>query len=297
VPSSAEVSRHAPEAAGGIGVRQKTYSIGEFARLNGITAKALRHYDHIGVFHPTVIDSRTSYRRYTADQFALLHEVLALSRLGLPLKQVRDVMEERRGGCSLPNALMAAKRELEARLMEDRRRLDWINLKLADLARDSSVAADGQPSMDLTVVLKRQPPMRVVARRERIGSYDEADAMLDSLVRVAARAHGPPPGRGTVWHDCGARSGIIDCEAVVAVEPAAPRLPAASTGRARIDELPAATLACVLHRGSDTSLPATYSALHRWIAARGYTVIGPNREWYLGGVHDTPVVEIQFPVA
>jgi DNA-binding transcriptional MerR regulator len=280
------------------GAKRKTYSIGEFARLNGVTAKALRHYDRIGVLRPTEVSPLTRYRRYTADQFALLYEVLALSRLGLSLKQVRDVLAERSCGQPLANALLAAKREIEARLMEDHRRLNWIELKLAELARDASSAPDDVALLDLAVVLKRQPAMRVIARREQLGSYDDADVLLDSLSRASTDALGGAPARGTVWHDCGAQSGVIDCEAVVTVAPAAPRFRRTSSERARVVELPSATLACVLHRGSDASLGATYAAAHRWIAARGYAVVGPNREWYLGSAHDeAPVIEIQFPVS
>jgi DNA-binding transcriptional MerR regulator len=39
-------------------------AIGQVARLAGLTTKALRHYDRIGLLRPAVVDPATGYRRY-----------------------------------------------------------------------------------------------------------------------------------------------------------------------------------------------------------------------------------------
>jgi DNA-binding transcriptional MerR regulator len=254
------------------------YTIGEFARLAGVSAKTLRHYDRVGVLRPAVVDDRTRYRRYSGDQLAVLHEVLSLTNLGLSLRQVREAL-----GCSIAvgNALLAAKRAIASRVAADTARLEWIEARLAGMDR-------GRRENDPVVVLKRQPSLAVVAVRDRLGSYDEADALLDRLTS-------DPVGlRGTLWHDCGTHTGIIDCEAVIPAHARARRHRRASRGRVR--ELPAATFACTVHQGDEGSLSA-YRALHRWIDAHGYAVDGPNREWYLGDLDGIPVTEIQIPVA
>ena len=43
-------------------------SIGRFARLSGLTVKALRHYDAEGLLRPAHVDEWTGYRYYTAEQ-------------------------------------------------------------------------------------------------------------------------------------------------------------------------------------------------------------------------------------
>ena len=53
-------------------------SIGRFARLSGLTVKALRHYDAEGLLSPAHVDEWTGYRYYTADQAA---EAVAIRRL------------------------------------------------------------------------------------------------------------------------------------------------------------------------------------------------------------------------
>ena len=42
------------------------FSIGEFARLSGVSVRTLRHYDEIGLLRPAIVDQDTSYRGYSA---------------------------------------------------------------------------------------------------------------------------------------------------------------------------------------------------------------------------------------
>lgn len=43
-------------------------TIGEVAKLDGITTKALRYYDAHGILKPAAVDPMTGYRYYTPDQ-------------------------------------------------------------------------------------------------------------------------------------------------------------------------------------------------------------------------------------
>jgi DNA-binding transcriptional MerR regulator len=57
--------------------------IGEFARAGGVSVKALRFYDEIGLLVPEEIDSASRYRRYAPGQIGRLRRILALKDLGL----------------------------------------------------------------------------------------------------------------------------------------------------------------------------------------------------------------------
>jgi DNA-binding transcriptional MerR regulator len=272
-----------------------TYSIGDFARLSGVTAKALRHYDRIGVLRPAVVDAHSRYRRYAPDQLIELYELLSLARLGLSLRQAREAIGRQGAADSLSRSLVAAKREIEARVAEDRGRLAWIDSKLAELRGEVHAAANGGNESSV-IVLKQQPLLRVMAVRARLGTYGDADALLDELSTDDVSAVGNSALRGTVWHDCGAETGVIDCEAMVLAATGHRRRSRAHGRVGRARDLPGATLACVIHRGSDESVRATYAAARRWIRTNGLSVVGPNREWYLGGAGAEAVMEIQFPV-
>ena len=41
-------------------------TIGRFARVTGLTVKALRHYDEVGLLRPAAVDAETGYRSYSS---------------------------------------------------------------------------------------------------------------------------------------------------------------------------------------------------------------------------------------
>jgi DNA-binding transcriptional MerR regulator len=72
-------------------------SIGRFARLSGLTVKALRHYDEVGLLQPAQVDEWTGYRWYARDQ---VREAVAVRRrrsLRVPLGQVAVLVDEPAG--------------------------------------------------------------------------------------------------------------------------------------------------------------------------------------------------------
>ena len=72
--------------------------------------------------------------------------------------------------------------------------------------------------------------------------------------------------------------------------------------RVKVYELPAATVASVVHKGAYNILNQAYEVIGRWIEANGYKISGANREIYLYCTEpvrqddDSYVTEIQFPV-
>ena len=68
-------------------------TIGEFARETGLTAKALRLYDELGLLAPADVDDRTGYRRYTPDQVDRARLVARLRSAGVPLRRIATIVE------------------------------------------------------------------------------------------------------------------------------------------------------------------------------------------------------------
>lgn len=64
-------------------------TIGTMARRSGLTAKALRHYDRIGLLVPATVDGATGVRRYTAEQLPSARLIARLRAVDLPLHEVR----------------------------------------------------------------------------------------------------------------------------------------------------------------------------------------------------------------
>jgi DNA-binding transcriptional MerR regulator len=92
--------------------------IGRFARLTGLTVKALRHYDAVGLLRPASVDPQTRHRRYAADQLDRGVRIGRLRALDLPLEQVAAVLDAPDGGRA---RLAAYRRDVEARLARDQR--------------------------------------------------------------------------------------------------------------------------------------------------------------------------------
>jgi DNA-binding transcriptional MerR regulator/DNA-binding MarR family transcriptional regulator len=68
-----------------------TMRIGELAEATGLTVRALRHYEAVGLLEP-VARSESGYRRFDADDAERLYAIVALRRLGLSLAEIRAIV-------------------------------------------------------------------------------------------------------------------------------------------------------------------------------------------------------------
>ena len=95
---------------------KELYRTQEFSRLAGVTVRALHHYDRLGLLKPKQ-RTRNGYRLYTSRDFARLEQIVVLKFLGIPLKQIRGLLE------TDSNLASVLERQLEI-LGERRRQLD-----------------------------------------------------------------------------------------------------------------------------------------------------------------------------
>lgn len=70
--------------------------IGELARRTGLTVRALRHYDDIGLLVPSE-RSGAGYRLYSQADVARLYRIQALRRMDLPLADIRAMLDDAAG--------------------------------------------------------------------------------------------------------------------------------------------------------------------------------------------------------
>lgn len=70
-----------------------SYSVGEVARLAGVTVRTLHHYDEIGLLSPS---GRTAagYRRYAGADLERLHQILSYRELGFPLEEIATILAD-----------------------------------------------------------------------------------------------------------------------------------------------------------------------------------------------------------
>jgi DNA-binding transcriptional MerR regulator len=129
------------------------FSIGEFARLGGVSVRTLTHYDEIGLLRPTTVDPGTGYRGYSAQQLGQLNRIMALKELGLSLTQARRLLDgitldELRGMLTLRRA------QLEHELEQHKNQLLGVEGRLRSIAREGAMPAGD-------IVAKKIPAMGV----------------------------------------------------------------------------------------------------------------------------------------
>jgi MerR family transcriptional regulator, thiopeptide resistance regulator len=71
----------------------REYTVGEVARLAGVTVRTLHHYDEIGLLHPST-RSGAGYRRYSAQDLARLQRILAYRELGFSLEETTKLLDD-----------------------------------------------------------------------------------------------------------------------------------------------------------------------------------------------------------
>lgn len=72
---------------------EPVWTVGEVARLAGISARTLHHWDAVDLVRPT-LRTTAGYRCYDADDLARVHRVLVYRDLGLSLAQIGAALDE-----------------------------------------------------------------------------------------------------------------------------------------------------------------------------------------------------------
>ncbi|MEV4800090.1 MerR family transcriptional regulator [Nonomuraea sp. NPDC049421] len=73
-------------------VEDMSFSVGQVARLAGITVRTLHHYDEIGLLTPRE-RTHAGYRRYTDDDITRLQQILLYRELGFPLDEIAAILD------------------------------------------------------------------------------------------------------------------------------------------------------------------------------------------------------------
>ncbi len=111
------------------------YSITEVSRSTGLTARALRHYESLGLV--TAERQPNGYREYNDEALLTLQRILVLRELGLGLTETAEILSQ-------PTQASEALRRHAAALREQRNRIDR---QIAAVERSSIAIELGEPLM------------------------------------------------------------------------------------------------------------------------------------------------------
>ena len=253
-------------------------SIGRFARLSGLTVKALHHYDELGLLRPAYVDEWTGYRWYEPSQVRVAVAVRRLRSLRVPLNEVAVLI--RSDDDSHREALAAHRARLEGELVETRHILTEL-----DALIEGKEQLVRELTLDLPLVDEPAGRFAVVGERVRVDDMTTYVPRTILRVREWLDAHGVPcidpplaifPGTGIdEWIDVEVGWPIADAELDE------------SDGIA-VRELPPARAVQHVHRGEYERLPDVYRALDPAIRERGLEPVELAREHYVGHPNNTP---------
>jgi len=234
--------------------------IGDFARIAGVTVRALRHYESEGLLAPARVDEATGYRSYGFDQLAAIDRILALRDLGFPLADIRFLLASRADVRALSERLRRQRARLSAEVARQTTRLRRIEALQRAVAADSS-------SAELGARVRPLPDVRAFTVRARLPSAGESIAPL--FEEAEARAA----------RDRADRSPFLVIHAQRDVEVCIP-----VRSGSRIDgvrTIPGAPLAgSITYSGGYGQTRPLRARLVRWLERSGLRVAGPLREVY-----------------
>ena len=271
------------------------FSIGEFARLGGVSVRTLRHYDEIGLLRPARVDPDTGYRGYSAQQLGQLNRVMALKELGLSLTQARRLLdgitvEELRG------MLILRRAQLEHELDQYKNQMLGVEARLRSIAREGGMPADDIvaktiPALGVVVIAGQAPgigPENIVPVVNRLAGQFDQLGIHDRVKEAGPRL---------LFYDYGHGENVTVHLALPVAEPPG-ELPAPAEYRV----LPEIEAAITVRSGPAASIfPVVYNDLVRWIDERGYRAdAGSGREVWVNEIDDIAdvaqqVFEVQVP--
>ena len=114
------------------------WKVGELARRTGLTVRTLHHYDQIGLLSPS-LRTAAGHRLYGEVDVSRLQQVVSLRSLGLPLEEIRELLD--RGASPLEVVRMHAGR-LREQIQSQQRLLDRLDALADGLSQAEEVSAD-----------------------------------------------------------------------------------------------------------------------------------------------------------
>jgi DNA-binding transcriptional MerR regulator len=272
--------------------------IGEFSRLAQVPVPTLRYYDQVGLLKPVSVDRFTGYRYYSVSQLPRLNRILALKGLGFPLEQISLALDEDLTPEQMRGMLRLRHAQISQQLEETQSQLLEVEVRLQQIEREDALSA-------YDVVLKRVEPLLVASVRATLPNHSAVGVLFgevyEAIRSYVNEALAPNPELGgqtlVLWYDSEFKETEVEGAAAFMLRTRVPE-----SGRVRVHDLPAATMASTVHHGTYESIGQAHEAVLGWIEANGYQIAGADRELNL---HHTPpirrddpsyITEIQYPV-
>jgi len=239
-------------------------SIGEMAKLHGITRQTLLYYDNIELFKPIKVTKR-GYRFYEKGQMPALREICFLKSTGVSLKDIREQLERRE--VALEVELLNRQKDIIASQIE---KLNKMREYLKQRINFCEEAADG-----VKMKMLYEPFVRYIGEREAVFSDDLPENREQWPTYIAE-----------LWKDIFQREMVVSCNIGFTLRKNSIMkndylkkarycifLPYHDDNLPKVQRIPAGKFVCIYAYGMYYDV--TYmKKLLAWIDANGYELCG-----------------------
>lgn len=160
------------------------FTVGEVAKLSGLSKQTLIFYDREGVFSPRHVDPINGYRYYMAEQLEVLDSILMLKEMGLSLEEIRLFMRNRSDRKAIE--LMTAQRVC---IRDKIKRLERVAKKLE--RKIGTLEAFYADQKDAVVLEETAEDFLAIEPVDPPGGLAEQDVALKRLLRRAKEENYP----------------------------------------------------------------------------------------------------------
>jgi len=269
--------------------RKLMYRIGEFSKIIKLTVKTLRFYDETGLLKPSFVDKFTGYRYYEMEQLFTAQQIIALRQADFSIDEIRHILS----GKDVSDMLEIKESELKREKAEAEEKLN----------RFSAIKKfySEEQTMNYQAILKQMPEHIVYYKRFKVHDFSEYGTVIPAIGAEIVAANpdlkcAEPNFCYVEYLEGEYKENDFNVEYAEAVDKIGKE-----TETIKFKILPAALVACVMHKGSYEGLRKGYIYLMNWLKENGYLPAGNAREQYIDGCwnkesEDEYITEIQIPV-
>ena len=160
--------------------------IGEFSRTTGVSIRALRHYDRLGLLVPTRTDAQTGYREYDESNLQRLWEILFYRELDFPLQTIREMLDapgyDRQQAMQEQHRLLNLKKEhLEAVIAALESAMQGGEVQMSTFDSTQWEAHKKQHEEEVRQRWGQTDAYRISREKEKSRSRDSNQAVMDGM--------------------------------------------------------------------------------------------------------------------
>lgn len=247
----------------------KLLRIGEFARLGGVSIKALRFYDEQKLLQPEHVDSQTGYRYYSVGQTETLSKITNLRSAGFSIAEISSLIGAGFNQTVFNKAVAEKRRELQRVRTDIEGKLKIVDALAQTVLNNAPEAVSKFKLTAIAPQLAHSAPRRVAHLGAPVTEiFETAEA---NVSKHNARAAEPP---FMIFHDAPVKKQDLQVEICIPVTHALE----AGLETKIID---GSAFACgVVYGGGYDKTNALHEQMTEWITSAGLKPAGPLREIY-----------------